>query len=123
MYLYIGYLLVQIFTLINKLFESNLSSSITFFSVAVVFIWSAIPFAGYVLAKLFKAKGCMSKYFLLMIGISVGAIEIGLFYFDILSQKQHAIGTVIVFALFFITAFISTGNVEFTRQTENNELK
>jgi hypothetical protein len=90
-----------------------------FFSVVVVFLWSFIPFVGYLLAKLLKADGQVSKYILFVFGVSVGLIEHSLFYFDILTNKQNTIGTFIVFILFFIIAYISTNKTEFDTQKEN----
>mgnify|MGYP000507114702 CR=1 FL=1 len=110
MYLFLGFLAIQIVTVLVKLFQSNLSVSSILFSIAVVFIWSFIPFTGYWLAKLFKANGNASKQLLFVFGICIGLIEKSLFYFDVLSNKQTDISLAIVFVLFFIVAYISTTN-------------
>lgn len=107
MYLYLGYLLVQLYALISKLIESNISISAIFFSIIIVFLWSFIPFVGYWLGKLLKANGQVSKSILFIFGIGVGLIEKSLFYFDFLTNKQSTAGTLIVFFLFFIIAYIS----------------
>ena len=83
-----------------------------FFSIVVVFLWSFIPFIGYWVAKLFKANGKTSKYTLLVFGIGIGIIENSLFYFNCLTNEQSIIGTIIVFFLFFIVAYISTNKTE-----------
>lgn len=107
MYLYLGYLAIQFITLLFKLFQSDLSVSSIVFSVAVVFIWSFIPFTGYWLAKAFKANGQANSTFLFCCGICIGLLEKSLFYFELLSNKQTNISLAIVFLFFFITAFIS----------------
>lgn len=107
MYLYLGYLLIQLYALMSKLFETNISISAIFFSIIIVFLWSFIPFVGYWLGKLLKANGQVSKSILFIFGIGVGLIEKSLFYFDILTNKQITIGTFIVFISFFIIAYIS----------------
>jgi len=112
LYLYLGYLLVHFYPLIIKLFELNISISAIFFSIIIVFIWSFIPFLGYWLAKLFKAKGKVSKYILFTFGIGIGLIENSLFYFDFLTNKQTIFGTFVAFFLFFIVAYISTNKTE-----------
>ncbi len=112
MYLYLGYILVQFHPVINKFLQSNISISAMLFSVVIVFIWSFMPFVGYWLAKLFKANGQASKYMLFIFGVGVGLIEKSLFYFDILTYKQNAIGTFVVFILFFIIAYIPTNKTE-----------
>lgn len=119
MYLYLGYLLVQFYPLINKLFQSKISLSAIIFSIAVVFIWSFIPFVGYWLAKLLKANGQASKYVLFVFGIGIGFIENSLFYFEILTNKQNTIGTFLVFILFFIIAYIPPHKTELGMQKEN----
>lgn len=81
-----------------------------FFSIMVVFIWSAIPFIGYGIAKLFNARGKLHKYLSFTVGISIGLIENSLFYFDFLTKKQTTTGTFVAFVLFFIVAFISVKN-------------
>lgn len=99
----------------TKLFQVSISLSAMFFSVVIVFLWSFIPFIGYWLAKLLKAKGQASKYILFIFGIGIGIIEHSLFYFNFLTNKQSAIGTLIVFILFFIVAYISTNKTEFSK--------
>lgn len=83
-----------------------------FFSIVIVFIWSFIPLVGYWLAKLLKANGEASKYMLFVFGVGVGLIENSLFYFETLTYKQNAIGTFVVFILFYIIAYISTNKTK-----------
>lgn len=105
MYLYLGYLLIQLSPLIVKVFQLNISISAMFYSFIVVFIWSFIPFLGYGVAKLFNANTDTGKYSLFSFGVSIGLIESGLFYFDILTNDQSTMGTLIVFILFFIVGY------------------
>lgn len=113
MYLYLGYLLVQLSPLIIKFFQVNLAISSILFSVVIVFIWSFIPFIGYWVAKLFKANGKANKYSLFIFGVGIGIVESSLFYFDFLTNKQANIGTLIAFFLFFVVAYISTNKNKF----------
>jgi len=112
LYLYLGYLLVQFYPVIKKLHQSDISISAIFFSIVIVFIWSFMPIVGYWLAKLLKANGQANKYMLFIFGVGVGLIENSLFYFEILTYKQNAIGTFVVFILFFIIAYIPTNKTE-----------
>ena len=96
-----------------KLFEMNISISAIIFSIIIVVIWSFIPFIGYCLAKLLKAKGTISKYISFIFGFGIGIIENSLFYFDFLTNKQTIIGTSVAFFLFFTAAYISTKKTAF----------
>ena len=107
LYLYLGYLLVQFYPLIDKLSQSDLPSSALFFSISVFVIWSFIPLFGYLAAKLFNAHGRLNNYILIALGLVVGLLEEGLYYFNFLTYKQTNIGTLIAFFLFFIIAYIS----------------
>lgn len=107
MYLYLGYLVVQSYALINKLWQTSMPFSAVFFSIVVFFIWTFIPFLGYCFAKLIKAGGQLSHSVLFVFGIVIGLVEKGLFYFNFLSQEQNMTGTLIVFALFFAIAYVS----------------
>jgi hypothetical protein len=108
MHLYFGYLLVQVCLLAVQISKSNMSVSALFFSVIVVLFWSFIPVVGYLLAKLLKANGKVSKYFLLTLGVAIALIEKSLFYFEILTKNQVLIGTFVAFVLCFIVTYIST---------------
>ena len=116
MYLYLGYLLVQSYTLISKLLQTSMPFSAVIFSIVVFFIWTFIPFLGYCLAKLFKAEGHLSHSALFVFGVVIGLVEKGLFYFNLLSQEQNTIGTLMVFTLFFTVAYVSFNNA--TAETE-----
>jgi len=101
----LGYLLIQLSPLLVKVFQLNISISAMFYSFMVVFIWSFIPFLGYGVAKLFNVSANAGKNSLFSFGVGIGLIESGLFYFDILTNDQSTIGTLIVFILFFIVGY------------------
>jgi len=107
-YLYFGYLFFNFLILLNKLLHENITTSAVLFSVAVIFIWSFIPFIGYLVAKILKANTKNNKYILLFLGFGIGLFERSLFYFDVLTHKQTFIGTIIVFLLFFLIAYLPT---------------
>ena len=106
MYLYLAFMLVQSYSLISKLLQTSMPFSAVVFSIVVFFIWTFIPFSGYCLAKLCKANGNLNNITLFFIGIIIGAIDKGLFHFKVLTQEQNIIGTLIIFSLFFATAYI-----------------
>lgn len=108
MYLYFGYLLVQLCLLLVQIFQTNMSISALFFLVVVILFWSFIPVVGYLLAKLLKAKGKVDNYILFAFGFTIALIEKSLFYFEFLIKEQIVIGTFVAFILCFIVAFIST---------------
>lgn len=111
MYLYLGYLLIQLSPLMVKVFQLNISISAMFYSLIVVLIWSFIPFLGYGVAKLLNANANADKYSLFSFGVGIGLVEGGLFYFDILTNDQSTIGTFIVFLMFFVVAYFSRHKV------------
>ena len=86
-----------------------MATSAVIFSIIVFFIWSFIPVSGYFVAKLLKANGYLNNYCLLATGMIIAGIENSLFYFDILTYEQSIIGVLVVFILFFISAYISFG--------------
>ena len=111
LYLYLGYFLVQLYPLIVKVFQLNISLLAVFYSFIVVVIWSFVPFLGYMIAKTLNAGRSASKYFLFFIGLGVGLMEVGLFYFDWLTNKQITTGTLFAFLMFFAVAFLPINKV------------
>ena len=104
LYLYLGYLLVQLVLFTIKIVQLDMTSSALFYTAAVVFLWSFIPMIGYLLAKLFKVNGVGNKYALFIFGFVIALIEKSLFYFHFLTKEQVVIGTFVAFLLFFIVA-------------------
>ena len=108
LYLYLGYLVVQLYSIINVFDKMSTSFSVIFFSIVVFIIWSFAPIVGYLLAKAIGANEILTKKMLFLFGFMVGLIENSLFYFNIISSEQTNIGTFIAFCFFFIIAFIPT---------------
>lgn len=106
LYLYLGYLFVQLFPVANKLLNENIATSAIFFSVIVFLIWSFIPLLGYIVSKLFRILPTHNKVYFLMYGASVALFENALFYFNVLTYEQNVMSTGISAVLFFIVAFI-----------------
>ncbi|WP_440875837.1 hypothetical protein [Thalassotalea sp. PLHSN55] len=106
-YLYLGYVLVQLYPLIEKLNQVEIAPSALFFSLIVFFIWSFIPIVGYCLARLFFHSQKLNNTPLIFIGVLVGLIEDGLFYIDVLHYKEHAIAATVSFILFFCVAMLA----------------
>ena len=106
LYLYLGYVLAQLYAVIEKLLTESISPVAMFFSIVVFIIWSTFPVAGYLLAKAFKAKGNLSNKALLASGFALGFVENILFHFNILPYGWESAGTFIVFGLSFGLAFV-----------------
>lgn len=106
LYLYLGYVLAQLYAVIEKLLTESISPVAMFFSIVVFIIWSTFPVAGYLLAKAFKAKGNLNKKALLASGFALGFVENILFHFNILPYGWESAGTFIVFGLSFGLAFV-----------------
>lgn len=105
--LYYGYLVFQLYLVVGLFYKVSISASAVFFSVIVFIIWTFLPVLGYGLAKLMKAKGQASHKALFFIGLSIGLLEQSWFYFNITIRDQSNISTLLVFMLFFISAFIT----------------
>ncbi|WP_085299352.1 hypothetical protein [Cognaticolwellia mytili] len=106
LYLYLGYILAQTFAVIEKLMTATMSPLALFFSIVAFVIWSAFPMLGYLLAKVFKAKGNLNNKTLLASGFALGFVENILFHFDILPYGWEGAGTFIVATLAFCLAFV-----------------
>ncbi len=105
--LYLGYLIFQLYLVIGLFFKVSISASAVFFSVIVFLIWTFLPLAGYLIAKLLGARGTATNRVLFCFGLTIGALEQAWFYFNITSQEQGNLSTFIVFVLFFCVAYIS----------------
>ena len=102
LYLYLGYFLVKLYSVVNVLSRQDLAFSVLLFSIVVFLIWSFIPVLGYLLAKLIGAKGVSSGKMLFVVGTGVGLLENGLFHFHILTPYQGDLGTIMVMGLLTI---------------------
>ena len=106
LYLYLGYIFAQSYAVTEKLVTASISPLAIFFSIVVFIIWSIFPVAGYLLAKVFKAKGNLNNKALLASGFALGFVENILFHFNILPYGWESAGTFIVFGMSFGLAFI-----------------
>ncbi|MDO6446132.1 hypothetical protein Q4493_10130 [Colwellia sp. 1_MG-2023] len=106
LYLYLGYLIIQLYPVSNKLFTENIAVSAIFFSLIVFLLWSFIPLIGYLSSMLIKILPKYNKRFFLAYGAMVALVENGLFYVDILTYEQNVLSTGISAALFFLVPFI-----------------
>jgi hypothetical protein len=106
LYLYLGYIFAQSYAVTEKLLTASITPLAMFFSIVVFIIWSTFPVAGYLLGKVFKAKGNLNNKALFASGFSLGFVENILFHFNILPYGWESVGTFIVFALAFGLAFV-----------------
>jgi hypothetical protein len=106
LYLYLGYVVTQLYAIIDVFSKNSVAASAIFFSLVVFAIWSFIPILGYTLAKAIGARGHTNKTTLLILGVIIALLENGLTYFNLLNEKQYNIGTTIVFILFFLIAYL-----------------
>ena len=112
MYLYLGYFLVQLYPLIVKIFQLNITVLAIFYSFIVVFIWSFIPFLGYGVAKILHPSSSRpGKYTLLVQGFGIGITEASLFYFELLTDEQSTLAPLVVFLMFFLVAYLPINTV------------
>jgi len=107
LYLYLGYFLVKLYSVVGVLSQEKIALSALIFSIIVFFIWSFIPVLAYLFAKLIGAKGRSSAKVLFIIGASTALVENALFYFNILTPYQGDQGMLIVMCVFFITPYFS----------------
>jgi len=112
LYLYLGYVVSQLYAIIGVFTKNTVAASAMFFSLVVFVIWSFIPILGYAFAKAIGAHGHTNRVTLLVVGISIALIENGLTYFNLLTQQQHNIATTIVFSLFFLCAYFPLNTKE-----------
>ena len=112
LYLYLGYVVIQLYAIVDVFSKNTIAPSAIFFSLVVFVIWSFIPILGYAFAKAIGAHGHTNKITLLVSGIIIALIENGLTYFNLLSDKQYNIGTSIVFLLFFLIAYLPLSTKE-----------
>ena len=106
LHLYLGYLSVQLYSFIALLHDSSYPLSVYIFSIVVCLIFSFIPVLGYFLAKKVGAKGLSNNYVLLLSGFGAGLIEKALYHFNILTFADDNTGSIVMFALLFLVAFI-----------------
>ncbi|PKG85206.1 hypothetical protein CXF85_06305 [Colwellia sp. 75C3] len=121
LYLYLGYVVIQLYAIVGVFSKNTLAASALFFSLVVFVIWSFIPILGYALAKAIGAHGHSNKLTLFFSAIIIALIENGLTYFNLLSDKQYNIGTTIVFLLFFLVAYIPLAKQKITRFSTNHD--
>lgn len=119
LYLYLGYFLVKLYSVVGILSQQKVALSALFFSIVVFFVWSFIPVLAYLLAKLIGAKGRSSARVLFVIGASAALLENALFYYNVLTPYQGDRGTLIVMGIFFITAYFSLKTPRFSLKNES----
>ena len=106
LYLFLGYVITQFYAIAEVFSRTDIAPSAMFFALIVFIIWSFLPVLGYALAKNFGALGHSNHTVLILAGVIIALLENGLSYFNFLSDKQHDIGTAIVFTLFFAFAYL-----------------
>ncbi|KGJ94364.1 hypothetical protein [Colwellia psychrerythraea] len=111
-YLYLGYVVIQFYAIIDVFSRNSLAVSAVLFSIVVFIIWSFIPILGYILAKALGAKGYAKRIPLLLCGVIIGLSENALTYFNLIAEKQYNIGTALVFILCFVIAYLPLNRQE-----------
>lgn len=118
-YLYFGYSLVKLYSVINVLSQQSIALSSVIYSLVIFVIWSFIPILGYLFAKLIGAKGHSSEKMLFIVGAMVGLLESTLLYFEAFSGSRGSISTLIVMGVFFITAYFSLKEPSFLQKNSS----
>lgn len=114
LFLYVGYLSVQFYSVISVLLNSKVSTFAMIFSIVVLFIFSFIPTLGFITSK--KVFGSMflfkrySALELILIGVGIGLFEKLLFTVGLLHSKQALIAQGVSFALFFLCPLFNVKN-------------
>lgn len=106
-YLYFGYSLVKLYSVINVLSQQSIALSSLIYSLVIFAVWSFIPVLGYLFAKLIGAKGHSNAKMLFVVGAAVGLLESTLLYFDAFAEFRGDVSTLIVMGIFFMTAYFS----------------
>jgi hypothetical protein len=71
LYLYLGFLFAQSFSVAQVIYNANLSLLTITFSIVVFLAWSFIRPLGYAVARLFRAKLEYNKYCLFFLGVTI----------------------------------------------------
>ena len=89
-------------------------------------------YLGYVVTQLYAitevfstppgAQGQASKVSLFISGVVIALVEHGFSYLNLLTDKQHAISSAIVFLLFFLVAYLPLNN-QFLDKIHNSEAR
>lgn len=106
LYLYLGFLFAQSFSVAQVIYNANIPPLTIAFSIIVFLIWSFFPLLGYGVARLFGAKLECSKYWLLFLGICISVIEQLLFHFEVLTTIDGYFTMLVTAGLFFTIAFL-----------------
>ncbi|GAA3928034.1 hypothetical protein [Litoribacillus peritrichatus] len=111
LYLYLGFLLGQSYSVIKVIYTANIPFLTIVFSVIVFLIWSFFPVIGYAVAKAIRVKttdteGCQNKYALLALGISISAIESVLYHYELITSIDDYWGMLITALMFSVVALL-----------------
>jgi len=87
------------------LIDTNLLFQQCFF-ITVFVIWSFIAMIGCIFARMIGGCETLDKRLLLLLGFSLGLMENGLFYVDVLTKGNTWLGTSLVFFSFFTIAIL-----------------
>lgn len=106
LYLYLGFLISQIFPVFKTLYNAGLPPLAVAFSIAVFLTWTFVPTLGYLAAKLTGAKPRYKGVTLFFLGVAVCMLDKLLFHFDILKPSDGFLPFIISAVIFFVIAYI-----------------
>ena len=106
LYLYLGFLIAQSYSVAQVIYNANIPILTVLFSITVFLIWSFFPVLGYGFARIFGKKLTVNKYLMITFGISISLIEQLLFHFDVYTRSDGYLTILMTAGMFFAVAFL-----------------
>jgi hypothetical protein len=106
LYLYLGFLIAQSFSVFKVLYNAHLPLLAVAFSITVFLIWTFVPILGYLAAKLTGAKPHYHSLSLFLLGLAVCLFEKLLFHFNLLTTTDGFLPMLVTGSCFFIIAYL-----------------
>ncbi len=110
-YLYSGFVSVQLYSVINVLYNNSVSFSALFFSVIVFIIWTLLPVSAYGIAKLCGRTSNFKPWVLIVLGVFIGLSEKFVFHLGLFGKDEFALGMLAVFVICFALAYVPNDKV------------
>ena len=123
LYLYLGFLIAQSFSVFKVLYNAHLPPLAVAFSITVFLIWTFVPILGYLAAKLIGARPQYNGLSLFLFGLAVCMFEKLLFRFDLLTTTDGFLPMLVTGICFFIIAFLPIANANKSNEQDDHKIK